>query len=92
MFLKLHYNQLNGTLLPEIGDLESLVELKLGNNNFEGELPVSWSTLWELNTLWVENNPGITGGVPSAYGSLESLGTSKHHVDFSAQIVKEPHD
>lgn len=80
--LKLDTNQLDGTLLTEIGNLESLISLKLGNNNFVGELPEEWSALSRINTLWIENNPGITGTVPTSYGNLESLGKSNNRTIF----------
>jgi hypothetical protein len=80
--LKLDTNQLEGTLLPEIGNLESLVSLKLGHNNFVGELPEAWSVLSRINTLCIENNPGITGTVPTSYGNLERLGKSNNNRTF----------
>jgi len=62
----LENNNLNGTLVSEIGALgPSLQELKLGSNLLRGEIPSEIGLLSGLITLDLYDNIQITGHIPS---------------------------
>jgi len=72
--LDLHNNNLNGYLPEEIGDLTSLVNLRLHeNNSLTGEIPFSIGNLTDLVELQLEFN-NLTGEIPSSIGNLTDLG------------------
>ena len=71
--LNLLDNNLNGTLIPEIGQLTALTSLDLGNNQLSGPLPSEIAELDVLGTLWLSGN-GLSGPIPTAIGRLSNLG------------------
>lgn len=48
--------RLNGTLSPSIGNLDSLVEIRLGGNNLTGTIPMNLTKLTSLKKLDVSGN------------------------------------
>lgn len=61
-----------GTIPPEIGLLESLVHLDLGDNMIKGSLPDEIYLLSNLKNLYLENN-AMTGSLSESIGSLPLL-------------------
>lgn len=61
----LEHNNLDGTIVSEIGQLPSLRKLHLGMNFLQGWLPSEIGLLSNLDTLDVFDNPDITGPVPA---------------------------
>ena len=53
--------------------MESLVQLKLQNNRFEGRLPSEWHTMRYLDEFNVENNVGLFGPLPVSYNSWSEV-------------------
>lgn len=72
MYLGLMYNNLNGTVPPEIGELTNLVNLELNDNTIGGFLPAELGQLTNLQMLNFSNN-FIVGTIPPEIGALESL-------------------
>ena len=70
--LDLGYNNLQGELPPETGDLDHLVTLVLRGNRFSGPLVPEIGKLTRLEHLWAENS-GFTGAIPPEIGNLEKL-------------------
>ena len=54
--INLPNHNLNGTLSPSIGNLDSLVEIRLGGNNLTGTIPVNLTKLGNLKRLDVSGN------------------------------------
>ncbi|NQZ77836.1 MAG: VCBS repeat-containing protein, partial [Ekhidna sp.] len=67
----LDFNNLSGTLPTEIGNLDSLQVLSLGNNSIESTLPAELYTLPILDRLYLFDN-NLTGDL-SQFGSMTSL-------------------
>ena len=61
--LVLWQNNLRGTLIPEIGQLDSLVSLKLAYSQLSGPIPSEIGGLKKLETLWLQGN-NLTGEIP----------------------------
>ena len=61
--LVLWQNNLRGTLIPEIGQLDSLVSLRLAYNRLSGPIPSETGGLKQLETLWLQGN-NLTGEIP----------------------------
>jgi len=61
-----------GTLVPELGDLSSLIILDLGDNNFAGNIPPELGNLSNLTELNLSGN-NLTGSIPPELGNLNSL-------------------
>ena len=57
-------NNLNGALVPELGELAKLRVLTLFENNLSGELPLELANLHELDRLFVGGNQ-LGGCIPS---------------------------
>ena len=62
--LALSYNQLNGEIPPELGNLHNLKILDLGLNQLTGEIPPEFGNLSKLGYLFLDENQ-LTGCVPS---------------------------
>ncbi|XP_010536408.1 PREDICTED: receptor protein kinase CLAVATA1-like [Tarenaya hassleriana] len=62
--LNVSFTPLFGTIPPEIGMLNRLVNLTLSANNFTGGLPVEMKNLTSLKFLNVSNNGNLTGDFP----------------------------
>ena len=62
--INLQFNNLNGELPQEVGNLSNLKVLNLGFNKLKGNLPASLKNLKELTTLDLFMN-GFEGNIPS---------------------------
>ena len=70
--LKLHSNDLAGTLPREIGDLDRMRELVLWNNEITGSVPHQIGDLTRLTDLWLSSNQ-FSGALPSRMSDLTRL-------------------
>ena len=70
--LKLFFNQYDGTLPENIGDMTSLIELDLDHNQLSGSIPVSISKLINLKSLDLSHN-SFSGPIPPEIGELIHL-------------------
>ncbi|KAK4576933.1 hypothetical protein RGQ29_027456 [Quercus rubra] len=66
------YNELKGSIPPEIGNFSKLTHLDLSYNYVSGELPISLARLTQLKELLLSNNQ-ITGSIPPEISNLENL-------------------
>ena len=71
-YLDLSRNNLNGTLIPEIGHLTELRFLNLDHNDIIGRIPEEIAELDKLWYLGLANNE-ISGPIPAAIGKMTSL-------------------
>ena len=72
--LELSFNQLNGEIPSEMGDLVHLQELRLDGFNLKGEIPRELGNLANLRVLDLSFNR-LTGEIPSELGNLSTLET-----------------
>ncbi|TYH01020.1 hypothetical protein ES288_A09G023800v1 [Gossypium darwinii] len=72
MTLHLRNCRLSGTIPPNIGELESMVNLDLSNNWFFGPIPSSFSNLTNLASLFLQSNQ-LDGSIPEDIGRLTNL-------------------
>ena len=70
--LRLHNNDLQGPIPPELGDLGNLKVLRLDGNELSGSIPRDLGNLIQLKILDLENN-GLTGRIPPELGRLVHL-------------------
>lgn len=71
--LRLEFNELNGSIPPELGSLNALRSLTIvGNDDLTGEIPVELSNLVNLVNLYIQSN-SVTGPIPPQLGQLENL-------------------
>jgi len=71
--LEMTENNLKGTIPPELGDLSSLIYLKIwGNNELTGTIPPELGNLRNLTSLFLFRN-SLTGTIPPALGNLANL-------------------
>ncbi|XP_076922388.1 uncharacterized protein LOC143584169 [Bidens hawaiensis] len=70
--LDLGYHKLSGSLVPELGNIDSLRYLEVYGNNIQGSIPEEIGNLKNLIGLDLYNN-NITGSIPSTLGNLKSL-------------------
>lgn len=68
----LSYNNLVGTIPPEIGNLSELIWLDLGANELEGPIPAQIGNLGQLRTLYLAGN-SLSGSIPTQLGNLSHL-------------------
>ena len=71
--IELSYNNLSGTIPPEIGNLMNLINLYLGNNQLTGSIPPELGNLMNINDLRINRNQ-LTGSIPYELGDLAYLG------------------
>ena len=69
--LQLYYNQLTGTVPPEIGNLKSLKSLYLDSNQLSGPLPAEIGNLDQLQILRLGNNQ--FNSIPAEFTNLDNL-------------------
>lgn len=62
--LNVSFTPLFGTISPEIGMLDRLVNLTLAANNFSGMLPLEMKSLTSLKVLNISNNVNLNGTFP----------------------------
>ena len=70
--LDLGYNQLTGSIPPEIGNLTNLTYLNLGPNQLTGTIPSEIGNLTNLEGLRLNNNQ-FTGEIPPEIRNLTNL-------------------
>lgn len=70
--LDLRSNGLSGELPEELGDLDELKSLILGQNPIRGQIPVSVGQLRNLEVLWI-GQAELSGEIPTSLGNLSNL-------------------
>ena len=70
--LVLWFNNLRGTIPPELGNLTALTELRLNGNNLRGTVPPELGNLTALTALNLSKNQ-LSGTVPPELGNLTAL-------------------
>ena len=84
--INLLYNELTGTLPPELGNLSHLYLLGLWGNQLHGTIPAELGKLSELGFLDLSGNL-LTGNPPAELGELENLQVlSLAHNQFGGPI------
>ena len=71
-WLDLSFNDLDGSIPPELGELTSLRFLGLSNNQLSGEIPPELGDLTSLEFLGLSGNQ-MSGEIPPEFGKLTSL-------------------
>ena len=71
--LDLSHNQLNGSIPPDISQLEYLENLDLGNNELKGNIPPELGNLSRLKQLTLWGNRELSGPIPPELGNLSNL-------------------
>jgi Leucine-rich repeat (LRR) protein len=66
------FNNLTGTIPPELGNLTALWGLDLGGNQLIGSIPPALGNLTALQGLYLSTNQ-LTGSIPPALGNLTAL-------------------
>lgn len=91
--LDLSGNRVNGSIPPELADLDKLEYLDLSNNRLTGEIPTELGTLGNLEYLDLSFNDnnfvglrGIEGSIPAELGALGNL----EHLDLSDNSLTGP--
>ena len=72
IILSLRENNLNGTLIPEIGNLTALTQLELPENRLTGTIPAEIGNLTLLYDLHLSHNE-LSGNIPKEIGNLTAL-------------------
>ena len=70
--LVLWFNNLSGTIPPELGDLTALTELNLRGNQLSGTIPAELGNLTALTRLDLDKNQ-LNGTIPPELGNLTKL-------------------
>ena len=70
--LNLPFNQLNGEIPSELGNLTNLTRLLLYENKLSGSIPSELGNLTNLTTLLLHDNQ-LSGSIPSELGNLTNL-------------------
>jgi Leucine-rich repeat (LRR) protein len=70
--LSLTFNQLSGSIPPEMGNMTSLQYLFLGDNNLTGSIPASLGNLTALTDLGLQANQ-LSGTIPKELANLTQL-------------------
>jgi Leucine-rich repeat (LRR) protein len=70
--IELQNNNLEGAIVPELGNLTSLTSLYLHNNKLNGSIPYQLGNLLYLTRLYLSNNQ-LTGSIPPELGNLTNL-------------------
>ena len=70
--IRLDYNELSGSMPPELVQLTNLTVLSLHKNNLSGELPPKLGRMTSLTSLKLGDNQ-LTGIIPSELGNLAQL-------------------
>ncbi|KAL5975126.1 Brassinosteroid LRR receptor kinase [Asimina triloba] len=72
IFLDLSYNQLEGSIPKEIGNMFYLSVLNLGHNLLYGAIPLELGDLKSIGVLDLSHN-SLSGPIPSSFSSLSML-------------------
>ncbi|KAJ8774416.1 hypothetical protein K2173_012722 [Erythroxylum novogranatense] len=86
IYLGLSYNEFEGTLPSEVGQLEMLGGLDVSNNRLSGEIPESLGKCKSLESLYMQGNL-FHGKIPESLGSLRAIQyLNLSHNNFTGQI------
>jgi hypothetical protein len=72
LVLDLGFNQLTGSIPPELGNLAALRILNLSRNQLSGAIPPELGDLTDLHTLFISRNL-LSGSIPAELGNLSGL-------------------
>ena len=72
------YNNLNGSIPAELGNLSNLAYLNLGSNQLSGSIPAELGNLSNLEYLDLDGNQ-LSGSIPAELGNLSNL----DHLDLN---------
>ena len=72
ILLRLLNINLEGSIVPQLGELSFLDELHLSSNDLSGMIPSELGNLLSLTSLLLDNNQ-LSGPIPSSLGNLLSL-------------------
>lgn len=70
--LSLLFNNLNGILPPEIGNLTDFISLNFDGNNLTGSIPKEIGSLTKLQGLYLGCN-NLEGSIPESIGNLRNI-------------------
>lgn len=84
--LDLSFNNLSGTIPPELGNLTHLQELLLDSNQLSGPIPPELANLLNLQELRMDNNQ-LSGGIPPELGNLPNLQTLSLYKNHLSGII-----
>jgi Leucine-rich repeat (LRR) protein len=70
--ISLYYNNLNGSLPPELGSLSNLESLYLADIQLSGIIPSQLGNLSSLEVLYLSSDQ-LSGSIPSGLGNLGNL-------------------
>ncbi|KAI5017284.1 hypothetical protein ZWY2020_037662 [Hordeum vulgare] len=84
--MALYFNELTGSVPPEVGTMSLLQGLDLNDNQLEGELPAAISSLKDLYSVDFSNNK-FTGTIPSI-GSKKLLVAAFANNSFSGSFPR----
>lgn len=70
--IQLYANNLNGTIPPEIGQLDALREFWVHFNKLRGDVPVELSNWHQLEVLYINDNE-LTGPLPPTWGNFTKM-------------------
>ena len=73
-YLYLSDNLFSGSIPLEIGNLSALIMLDLSGNQFSGNIPAELGNISTLYTLDIQDNPNLTGALPSNLTNLNLFG------------------
>lgn len=71
-YLDLFFNQMSGSISPELGNLNNLKKLDLSVNHLSGSIPPELGNLPDLRGLHLVNNQ-LNGEIPKELGNLSNL-------------------
>ena len=71
--LFLEYNELSGSIPPELGQVTNLTWLDLSSNKLSGSIPPELGRLTNLTQLELGANYDLSGTIPSELGELTNL-------------------
>lgn len=70
--IQLYANNLNGSIPPEIGQLDALRELWVHFNKLKGDVPIELSDLHHLEVLYINDNE-LTGPLQPSWGNFTKM-------------------
>ncbi len=74
VYIEINYNNLSGSIPPELGNLSNLVILQLESNQLSGTIPTELGDLTSLWSLILIRNQ-LSGTIPTELGNLTNLGS-----------------
>lgn len=87
--LQLGFNNLNGTIPVDIGDLDGILTLNLSVNQLTGTLPTEIGNLSLITRLQINQNQ-LSGSLPTSLGNLTALTTLAFSLNqFSGPLPPE---